>query len=115
MDSIPGQAFGGYLSLVYEPRTDRPYAEEVPRLLKERGMSIRALARIVGVTDAHLSRVLRHADYKRASGALAVRTAVAFGLSEAYFPEAREDAVIAAIKQSARLRDDLFDDLQRRP
>ena len=37
---------------------DRPFVEEVPRLLRERGLSIRALAREVGVTDGHLSRVI---------------------------------------------------------
>lgn len=33
-------------------RTQTPFVDEVPRLLAERGLSIRALARGVGVTDA---------------------------------------------------------------
>ena len=92
-------------------RTNRPYVEEVPRLLSERGLSIRALARLVGVTSAHLSRVLRHANYKTVSADLARRTAIALGLPADYFPEAREGAVVDLIKNNPRLRDRLYDEL----
>jgi hypothetical protein len=50
-----------------------PFVEEVPRLLRERGLSIRALAREVGVTDGHLSRVLRRVNYKTPGPELARR------------------------------------------
>jgi hypothetical protein len=56
--------------------TDRPFVEEVPRLLRERGLSIRALAREVGVTDGHLSRVMRRVNYKTAGPELARRPVV---------------------------------------
>lgn len=63
------------------------------------------------MTDAHLSRVLRGANYKSASAGLARRVAGALGLESDYFPEAREGYVIERIRHDPRLRDDLFDRL----
>jgi transcriptional regulator with XRE-family HTH domain len=94
--------------------TDRPFTEEVPRLLGERGMSIRALAAAVGVSDSHLSRVLRRADYKTPSTDLAKRVAEALGMPGDYFPEYREAFVIERIRSDARLRNDLYARLTRR-
>jgi transcriptional regulator with XRE-family HTH domain len=88
--------------------------DELPRLLEERGMSLRALARQVGVTDAHLSRVLRRADYKTVSGALAGRVAEALGLPKDYFPEYRETFVIGQVRADRRLRDELYERLTGR-
>jgi transcriptional regulator with XRE-family HTH domain len=59
----------------------------VTRLLKEKGWSIRELARRAGVTDVHLSRVLRRANYKTPSAELARRVAVALELPDDYFLE----------------------------
>ena len=95
-----------------ELRTNRPFVDEVPRLLAEREISIRQLARLVGVDIAHLSRVLRGADYKRVSEGLARRVAIAFGLAEDYFPEAREAVVIERVRRDAAFRDELYDRLQ---
>ena len=96
-------------------RTTRPFVVEVPRLLEQRGMSLRALARASGVTDAHLSRVLREVNYKSPSGDLARRVAIALGLPGDYFPEFREAYVIDQIKRKPRLRDDLYRRLGGRP
>ena len=52
---------------VHGGTTMRPFIDEVPRMLKERNLSLRALARKTGVTDSHLSRVLRLANYKSPS------------------------------------------------
>jgi plasmid maintenance system antidote protein VapI len=65
-------------------RTNRPFAEEVPRLMRERDLSQRKLAHIAGVTPSHLSRILRHAD-KTPSPDLARRIVVALGLPHDYF------------------------------
>lgn len=94
-------------------RTNRSFAQEVPRLLREKGMSIRALARATGVTDAHLSRVIRGVNYKSASGELAGRAAEALGLPSDYFPEYREALVIDLVRRDARMRDELFDRLAK--
>lgn len=94
-------------------RTSRSFADEVPRLLREREMSLRALARAVNVTDAHLSRVIRRVNYKSASGDLAGRVAEALGLPVDYFPEYREDFLTGLIRRDPHLRDDLYD--QYRP
>ena len=88
--------------------TDRPFVEEVPRLLRERGLSIRALAREVGVTDGHLSRVLRRVNYKTPGPELARRVAIALGLPPDYFPEYRKGFVLERIRTDAVLCDELY-------
>jgi transcriptional regulator with XRE-family HTH domain len=97
--------------------TNRPFPEELPRLLKGKGLTLRGLAREVGGIDhAYLSRMLsgktavnvRHAE----------RVALVLGLASDYFPEVREAAVIAAIRSNPRLRDAIYFDhvrKQRRP
>jgi transcriptional regulator with XRE-family HTH domain len=99
---------------VARARTDRSFVQEVPRLLTERAMSVSALARETGITQSHLSRVLRQSDYKTPSADLAVRVAKAFSLPDDYFPEAREGFVIDKVRRDPRLRDQLYDSLRSR-
>jgi transcriptional regulator with XRE-family HTH domain len=94
-------------------QTDTPFTEELPRLLRERGMSLRALAAMLGISDSHLSRVVRRADYKTPSADLTKRVAVALGLPSDYFPEFREAYVLEQIKSDSRLRNDLYVRLSR--
>ena len=94
-------------------QTDRPFVAEVPKLLREKGWSIRELARRAGVTDAHLSRVLRGVNYKAPSGDLARRVAVALDLPEDYFPEFREAFVFDRIKTDPKLRNQLYARLRK--
>jgi transcriptional regulator with XRE-family HTH domain len=74
-------------------------------------MSIRQLAREVGVSDSHLSKVVRGAYYKTVSPELASRVAIALALDKDYFPEAREGYVFAALRRNPELRDRLYDEL----
>lgn len=90
-------------------RTNTPFVQELPRLLKERGLSARKLAEALEVSPSHLSRVLRSADYKTPSLSLMARTAEALGLAPDYFPDVREAAVISAIRVDSDLRDRLYD------
>lgn len=76
-------------------------------------MSIRALAAAVGVSDSHLSRVLRRADYKTPSTDLTKRVAETLGLPSDYFPEFREAYVIERIKGDPKLRNRLYQQLKR--
>ena len=94
--------------------TDRPFVEEVPRLLRERGLSLRALAREVGVTNGHLSRVLRRVNYKTAGPELARRVAIALGLPPDYFPEYRTGFVLERLRTDAVLCDELYAKLTRK-
>jgi transcriptional regulator with XRE-family HTH domain len=94
-------------------QTDVPFTEELPRLLKERGISQRALAAMIGISDSHLSRVLRRADYKTPSPDLTRRIALALELPPHYFPEFREAYVIERIRTHPKLRNDLFRRLAR--
>jgi hypothetical protein len=71
-------------------------------------MSLRALSIKIGVSDSHLSRVLRHKDYKSAGPELARKVAAALDLPDDYFPEYREAYVIGRIKNDPGLRDRLY-------
>jgi transcriptional regulator with XRE-family HTH domain len=95
-------------------QTETPFSAELPRLLRERGMSIRSLAREVGVSDSHLSRIVRRADYKTASPELTSRVAAILGLPQDYFPEFREAYVVERIKAEPKLRNELYRRLRRR-
>lgn len=81
--------------------------EELPGLLVANEMTLRELARRVGVDPAHLSRLL---NGKRTSptGSLAGRVATALALPEDYFPEFRRGAVIAWIDRDPSTRDRLY-------
>jgi transcriptional regulator with XRE-family HTH domain len=94
-------------------RTDTPFTTELPRLLRERGMSLRALAREIGISDSHLSRVVRRANYKTASPELTSRVASALGLPRDYFPEFREAYVVDRVRSDAKLRNELYSRLSR--
>jgi transcriptional regulator with XRE-family HTH domain len=95
-------------------RTDRPFNEELPDLLKERGLSVRALARMVGVGDDHLSRVLRGARAKRATGVLTRRVATALGLPDDYFPEARLAFIVDHLGDDPALLNRIYAQLHRK-
>src|SRR6516164_3632387 len=96
-------------------RTERPFVEELPALLRERRLSIRALAREVGVTDAHLSRLLRGVGYRtRPSADLAHRVALALELPGDYFRDYREAFVIEQIKRDPELRERLYQQLAKK-
>jgi transcriptional regulator with XRE-family HTH domain len=95
-------------------RTQKPFVEELPRLLARRGLSIRQLSNMVDVSDSHLSRILRQANQKRVSPELARKVALALDLDEGYFTEAREGVVIERIRRDPRFRDRLYDELRER-
>ncbi len=94
--------------------TNTPFADEVPPLLAERGMSVRALAREAGVSQPHLSRVLRRVDYKTPSLELCRAVAEALDLPEDYFPEFREAAVARELAADPLFRDRLYRQLNKR-
>jgi len=89
-------------------QSDRAFAEELPRLLAERGLSQRKLAQMIDLNPSHLSRVLRGADRTRPSTDLIRRIAEALCLPAGYFPELREAAVLERIKSDPQLRDQLY-------
>lgn len=92
-----------------QPRlTDRPLADELPRLLEERGITLRSLARAIGVDHGHLSRIMRHQRGKTAGPELARRVAEAFDLPPDFFPEYREAIVVQRVRRDADLRDELY-------
>lgn len=90
-------------------RTQAPFAEELPRLLKERGLSQRALAKKIGIGQSHLSRIVRGVDYKTPSVDLMRKVAAALDLPAEYFPEFRRALVDARLDDSPALRDEIFD------
>lgn len=88
--------------------------EELPDLLEERGLSIRAIARAADVDPAHLSRVLRGVRGKTPSPELARRVAEALGLPRDYFPEWREAVILHRIREDPALRDRIYDRVRRK-
>jgi len=93
-------------------QSTRAFAEEVPRLLAERGLSQRKLAQMIDLNPSHLSRVLRGADRTHPSTDLIRRIAEALDLPPEYFPELREAAVLERIKSDPELRDQLYKQLE---
>src|SRR5215212_4050871 len=93
-------------------RIERPFIEELPRLLEERGRTMHSLARQAGINPSHLSKILRQSHYKRPSANLAEKVARALDLSPEYFPEYREAALVARLKRDPEYRDALFDELE---
>lgn len=85
-----------------------PLAECLESLLRERGFSIRELARRAETTPSHLSRIMRGANEKRPSGALARRVAIALDLPDDHFAEARLAAIFESLRADAELRDDVY-------
>jgi transcriptional regulator with XRE-family HTH domain len=94
-------------------RATRPFVEELPDLLAQRSLSLRALGRMAGVGESHLSRVLRGDRGLRATGLLATRVAQALSLPDDYFPEARVDFIVAHIIRDPALRDRIYDRILR--
>src|SRR5205085_11104559 len=87
--------------------TLKPFAEELPRLLAERRLTLRALAREVGGFDhAYLSRMIRGEAAPNA--AHLVRISLYLGLRADYFPEVRTARLIGAIRKDPKLRDRLY-------
>jgi len=94
-------------------RTRRPFAEELPDLLEERNLSLRSLARQVGVGDDHLSRVVRGDRAKKPTADLARRVAHALDLPDDYFLEARLDFVVQQLTNDPQLLDKTYDRLRK--
>lgn len=92
-------------------RTNTPFVQELPHLLKEQSLSVQSFALAIGVSQSHLSRVLRQVDYKTPSLSLITKASEALGLPPDYFPDVREAAVISAIKTDSDLRDRLYDSI----
>lgn len=92
--------------------TDQPFVEELPRLLEERGYSLRRLAREAGVDPSHLSRVLRQTGYKTPSGELTGKVAEALGFPKDYFPEYRQAVVLERVQTDTELRERLYAELK---
>jgi transcriptional regulator with XRE-family HTH domain len=93
---------------------NRPFGDELPRILGERGITLRALTREVGGLDhAYLSRMLRGRVPVNVQHAR--RIARYLRLPEDYFAEVREAAVVDAIRRRPKLRDDIyFERIKRR-
>lgn len=89
-------------------RTADRFAEVLPRLLEDREISQRSLARTLGVSQAHLSRLSGSAATQAPSPKLAAAVAEALGLPAGYFVESRRAAVIEAIDRDTAVLDRLY-------
>lgn len=89
-------------------RASGRFEEEVPNLLEESGVSLRALARSAGIGPDHLSRVLRHDRGKKVTPELAQRVSNALGLPDDYFQEVRLALIIDSLQQDPHLLDRVY-------
>lgn len=96
-------------------RSQRPFIKELPELLEQRGLTVHGIAVKAGVTPSHLNRVLRQAEYKTPSADLCRQIALALDLPADYWPEYRERVVTDKIHSDAKLREELYERIQRRP
>ena len=97
----------GYSSCL-SARTNDPFVKELPRLLHDRELSLREVARRARVDPSHLSRVLRGTNYKSPSSELTRKVSIALDLPPDYFPEFREAIVIQRIRANRDLRERLY-------
>ena len=89
-------------------RASKPFEEEFPRLLSERGLSLSEVARRAGVDKAFLSRAARATDSKRASAGLCAKVARALDLPDDYFAEVREAWLRQELRRDPAWRDRLY-------
>lgn len=95
-------------------RTNRPFADALSELLAERGWSQRTLAERVGVSQSHVNRLVRQADSRlRPSLDLMRRISAVLDVDEGFFREAREAAVLEALRADPTFRDATYDRLRR--
>ena len=93
--------------------TQAPLAEALDQLLRERDLTISALARRLGVSQPFLSRAIRGAAQKRASPELLEAIAGQLEVEPNYFIEYRRFQIQAAIGRSAELTDDVYRVIER--
>lgn len=86
--------------------TREPLGQAVRRLLTERGVSLRGLAREAGISHCYLFRVLE--GKQPPSDNLLRRVTVALGLPEDYFREVRLRRIIEAAKADDSLADWMY-------
>jgi len=75
---------------------------------------LRGLASRIGVNTSYLSRALSKQNSIPISGRRAGEIAVALGLPRDYFPEYREMLALDAVRHNPRLRDDIYDQVQKK-
>ncbi|MGH2853115.1 MAG: helix-turn-helix domain-containing protein [Solirubrobacteraceae bacterium] len=93
--------------------SDERLSQILPKLMAERGLGVRELARRAEVSHAHLSRVIREDRGKHASMELIERLAGALDLSPDFFREYREAVVGAELRSHAALLNRVYRGLRR--
>ena len=88
--------------------TQKPFEQEVPLLIANRGVSVRTLAGLVDVDPTFLSRAIRGEKGKVASVSLISKVARALDLPEDYFVELRVARVVKAMEAHPRLREEFY-------
>jgi transcriptional regulator with XRE-family HTH domain len=93
-------------------RSTRPIADELGDLIAEQGVSIRNLAKRIGVSQPYLSRLIRGVRYTNPTGEFAGRVATELGLPIDYWPEYRAQVVIDHVLADPDYRDAEYDRLR---
>ncbi len=75
--------------------------------MRARQIGVRQLARKVGISPGHLSRVLREVGGRHATNELIERVRMALDLPEDYFVESRRCRVVATLEERPELIDQI--------
>lgn len=79
------------------------------------GWTQKHVADEAGIDPSFFSKALREASYKKLNAEWIATISEMAGLPRNYYPEVREDAVLAAVRSDPVLRDRLFDELDLKP
>jgi transcriptional regulator with XRE-family HTH domain len=87
---------------VDDSKANRPFAEELEVVMARRGVGQRELARRLGVSQAHISRIL--ANKMTASQRLIRNVERALEVPDDYFVESQLDHIASVLRTKAALR-----------
>lgn len=91
-------------------KCDLAIAEILPKLLAERGISLRALSVAIGVSPSHLSRALRGEEGKHISLDALVAIAEHLSIPPSFFREYRVERAVALVRVDLSLANRIFEE-----
>lgn len=94
-------------------RSIEPFGRALREVLDQRGISVRELARDVGLDSGHLTRLIRHdSTGQKVTGEVAERIALQLDLDPGFFVETREAAIVRHMRARPAWRDETYDTLE---
>lgn len=95
------------------PYTTKPFAQELPHLCEQHGLSLREVAREAGVDHSVLRRMIE--GTRPLQPDLIADISINLGLAADHFPEVRLARIMDALIDRPRLADEIYFERLRRP